>query len=230
MKQKLEGLKVGRPPFSTPSISRLYLLFSQPFVVERTESFRVPILIPNPQPALVPVSPLMMFLRACPDDENLWADLVAFLSGIVVTIAIAVFVTVGMIHSMIKCGREILFTSFYLCAAIMAFAAFGFAIEVHTVLAILSAAACVFILVMIRRKKSRIEFGAANLKVDGIHCWFFENSASSLCWYKRSERPCAKKQPMRMTSGNGRCYSHVVRSWNRSAMINGCLALRATAA
>lgn len=89
-----------------------------------------------------------------------------FFVGGAVMIAIAGLVSMGMLHSLVNCGRGILFGAYGLFAAIWGFFALGLALA-RSGAAILPAGMCALIVFLLYRRRHRIQFGAANLKVGG---------------------------------------------------------------
>lgn len=79
--------------------------------------------------------------------------------------AIAGLVSTAMLNSLANCGRGILFSAYWLAAALNGFGALFLAcygsLAASTVLAIFFG----LIVYIIHRRRDRIQFGAANLKV-----------------------------------------------------------------
>lgn len=99
------------------------------------------------------------------DDEEGGHALFNALVGGAILMAMAVLVSAGMLHCISRCGRGLLFSSYGVFAGLWGVAAVIFAVLFNFVFAIVCAFLCALMVFLIRRRKHRIEFGAANLKV-----------------------------------------------------------------
>lgn len=86
--------------------------------------------------------------------------------GGAVLIAIAALVTVSLLHVIFRCGRHMLISSYTVFAMLLGVHTVV-AITIHPIAAFIPALLCAVVVCVIRRRKHRIAFSAANLKVGG---------------------------------------------------------------